>query len=143
MILDLPGSVITWNYTATSYVVKLFSCLSFNVALTLGVHIMELHDASGKLNHMIQANANSGIYTTLAVLSPKSVLTNLSSKFDRFLAAARNSTPIMASILMRLHVTYPRPFASAFCVFPLFITTEIINNFAFRHRCDFYAAVIV
>ena len=61
MILDLPGSVITWNYTATSYVVKLFSCLSFNVALTLGVHIMELHDASGNVNHMIQANANSGI----------------------------------------------------------------------------------
>ena len=61
MILDLPGSVITWNYTATSYVVKLLSCLSFNVALTLGVHIMELHDASGNANHMIQANANSGI----------------------------------------------------------------------------------
>ena len=61
MILDLPGSVITWNYTATSYVVKLLSCLSFNVALTLGVHIMELHDASGISKHIIQANANSGI----------------------------------------------------------------------------------
>ena len=47
MMLDMPGTAITWNYSATSYDWKLFSCLSFNIALTIGVHIMELHDASG------------------------------------------------------------------------------------------------
>ncbi|KAI0214955.1 ATP-binding cassette sub-family A member 17 [Lamellibrachia satsuma] len=47
LLLDLPGTVITWNYNATSFAVKLLSCLSFNVALTLGVHIMEVHDAAG------------------------------------------------------------------------------------------------
>ena len=33
----------------------------------------------------------------------------LSSKFDKFLADGRNSTAIMASIFMRLHVANPRP----------------------------------
>ena len=47
LMLDLPGSVITWNYDTTSYAVKLLGCLSFNVALTIGVHIMEMHDAAG------------------------------------------------------------------------------------------------
>ena len=36
------------------------------------------------------------IYTAIAALSPKSVLTNVSSKFDEFLPSAYNSTAIIA-----------------------------------------------
>ena len=60
-----------------------------------------------------------------------------------FLPGNPNSTAIIASIFMRLHVVYPRLGATAFCVCPLFFTIKIIiNNVAFRNvlrclRCSF------
>ena len=68
------------------------------------------------------------------------ILGELSSTFDEFLAVRSNSTAIMASICMRLHVANTRPLCDRFLRFnycPFFFTKKIINNVAFRHilRC--------
>ena len=74
-----------------------------------------------------------GIYSTIAALSSKAVLINLSLKFDEFLAAARNSTAIIASIFMRKHVVNPRPLDRFLRSIVLcFLRIKIINNVAFR-----------
>ena len=66
------------------------------------------------------------------------VLTNLSSKFDRFLAV-RSKFDTVHSVdfyapTCCLSATFVRPlFAFVLC----FLRQKILNNFAFRHRCDF------
>ena len=55
----------------------------------------------------------------------------LSAKIDEFLAVRRNSTAIMASICMRLHVANPRPLDRSLFAFVLcFIRQQIKKNFA-------------
>ena len=81
------------------------------------------------------------IYTTIGDVSPKSVLTNLSSKFDRFLAA-HSQFDTSHRIDFYAHTcyqsaTFVRPFFAFYC--RLFFTKKIINNVAFRHRSDVYA----
>ena len=73
-----------------------------------------------------------------------SVHKNLSSKFDRFLAAPSqfdtNHGVDLYAPTCCLSATFVRPLL-AFVLCSL--RQKIINNFAFRHRCDFYAAVFV
>ena len=72
------------------------------------------------------------IYTTIG---------ELSSKFGRFSSwTGRNSTAIMASIFMRLHVAIRDLCATAFCVLLSFVFLRKNNNVAFRHRRHVCAA---
>ena len=49
------------------------------------------------------------IYTTIGYVSPKSFLTNLSSKFDRFLAVRSQFDTYHRVDFLRIHVANPRP----------------------------------
>ena len=73
---------------------------------------------------------NCIIYTTIG---------ELSSTFDVFLTCDRNSTAIMASIFLRLHVANPRPLCDRFWRFIVlcFFTTKI-NKYCVI--CDVYPA---
>ena len=72
----------------------------------------------------------------------RAVRKNLSSKFDVFLAGGLNSTTIMASISMRIHVANPRPLDRLLRLIDLFFTI-FFNNVAFRPRRVVYAVVFV
>ena len=77
------------------------------------------------------------IYTTIGSLSAKICPQNLTY----FKPGARNSTPIIASIFMRI-VANPRPLDRFLRSIVLcFLRGKKFNNVAIRHRCDFYAAV--
>ena len=70
------------------------------------------------------------IYTTIAALSPKSVLTNLSSKWY-FYPHGLNSTPIIAYIFLRIHVAQPQPLdRSLLRLSFVFLRQQIKKNFA-------------
>ena len=71
------------------------------------------------------------IYTTIG---------GLSSTFDGFLAGGRNSTAIMSSIFMRLHVANPRRLCDRFLRFIVLCFVRKKNNVAFHHRRHVYAA---
>ena len=61
----------------------------------------------------------------------------MSSKFERFGPTVRNSTPIIASIVMRIHIANPRPLDRFLRSIGLcFLHKKIINNVAIRHSCD-------
>ena len=64
----------------------------------------------------------------------------LSSKFDEFLPGGRNSTVIMTSIFLCLHLANPRPLCDRFLRFIVLCFLRKKNNVAFRHRRNVYAA---
>ena len=87
------------------------------------------------------------IYTTIAALSPKSVLTNLSSKFDRFLAA-RSQFNTGHRVNFYAHTCYQsasfEPLFAFYC--PLFFTNFFLTMSQFAtdsiFRCDLYATLV-
>ena len=73
----------------------------------------------------------SSIYTTIGALSPKSVFTNLSSKFDRFLTVQckfdTNHRVNFSTPTCRISATFG---PLAVCVCPLFFTAKKKKKFA-------------
>ena len=80
------------------------------------------------------------MYLSIAALSPKSVLTNLSSKFDRFRALR-----IRHRSWRRFLCAYMLPIrdlcASTFCVCPLFFTTQNHKYFRISPQMRFLDAI--
>ena len=81
------------------------------------------------------------IYTNIWDVSPKSVLTNLSSKFDRFLAVHSQFDTGHRVNFYVYTCCQSATFGPLFAFYcPLFYTEKKkINNVAICHRCDLYA----